>query len=83
MKLELIERTKADAVDLVKHIFSEVERIKVKHNLNPYLFGDDDGTADNLSENEEWYKEFMSPYEWRTFQTASQLIDMVAWGQTK
>ena len=83
MKLELIERTKAEAVDLVNHIFNEVERIKKEHNLNPYLFGDDDGTADNLSENEEWYKSFMSPYEWRTFQTASQLIDMVSWGQIK
>jgi hypothetical protein len=83
MQLELVERTKEQAVPLINHVFNEVERIKKEHNLNPYLFGDDDGTWDNLMTNEEWYKSFLNEYEWRVFQTAMHLIDMIAWGQVE
>jgi len=76
MTLELVETTRLKGDKLVNFIFDEVERLKKEHDLNPYLFGDDDGTADNLAENENFYKEKLGPYGWRIFQAASLLIDL-------
>ena len=73
--LGLTDRARLQASNLVNEIFDEVERIKTKYDLNPHLFKHADGTADNLSENHDFYDQILTPYEWRCFRAASLLID--------
>tara|TARA_R110000796_G_scaffold239226_1_gene359863 strand:- start:310 stop:537 length:228 start_codon:yes stop_codon:yes gene_type:complete len=73
--MQLTKRAITNSEVIVQNIFNDAAAIIKKYDLNPLMFENADGCADNLFINKGFYKNTLNSYEWRVFQTASLLID--------